>query len=92
MLAYRIALAGAAAVLAAPATAFATNADGATPTATPLIWELGVAALVVGALLARRHVMSLARGVKWRPELRGGLDQGREDADAGALPDRGRAG
>ena len=66
MLAYRIALAGAAAVLAAPATAFATNADGATPTATPLILELAAAALVVGGVLARRHLMSLGRGVKWR--------------------------
>ena len=35
MLAHRIALAAAIAVLAAPATAFASNADGATPTATP---------------------------------------------------------
>ena len=41
MLACRIALAGAMAVLAAPAAAFATNADGATPTATPLLVELG---------------------------------------------------
>ena len=48
MLAHRIALTAAIAVLAAPATAFATNADGATPTATPLILELAVAALVVG--------------------------------------------
>ena len=66
MLAYRIALAGAIAVLAAPATAFATNADGATPTATPLILELAVAALAIGGLLARRRVMGLARGIKWR--------------------------
>ena len=66
MLAYRIALAAAIAVLAAPATAFATNADGATPTATPLIIELAAAALVVVGLFARRHVMSLGRGVKWR--------------------------
>ena len=66
MLAFRIALAGAAAVLAAPATALATNADGATPTATPLILELAAAALVVGGLLARRHVMSLARAVRSR--------------------------
>ena len=61
MLAYRIALAGAIAVLTAPATAFATNADGATPTATPLILELAVAALVAGGLLARRRVAALAR-------------------------------
>ena len=66
MLAHRIALSAAIAVLAAPATAFATNADGATPTATPLILELGVAVLVVGGLLVRRRVMGLARGVKWR--------------------------
>jgi hypothetical protein len=61
MLAHRIALAAAIAVLAAPATAFATNADGATPTATPLIAELAVAALVIGALGARRRVAALAR-------------------------------
>lgn len=61
MLALRIALAGAFAALAAPAAAFATNADGATPTATPLILELGVAGLVVAGLLARRRVASLAR-------------------------------
>ena len=61
MLAHRIALAGAMAVLAAPATAFATNADGATPTATPLIAELAVAALVAGGLLARRRVARSAR-------------------------------
>ena len=61
MLAFRIVLAGALAALAAPAAAFATNADGATPTATPLILELGVAGLVVVGLLARRRVASLAR-------------------------------
>ena len=58
---FRIALAGAVATLAGPATALATNADGATPTATPLLLELAVAALVVGGLLARRRVASLAR-------------------------------
>ena len=61
MLAFRIALAGAIAALAAPAAAFATNADGATPTATPLILELGLAGLVVVGLLARRRVATLAR-------------------------------
>ena len=61
MLALRIALAGAIAALAAPAAALATNADGATPTATPLLLELGVAGLVVVGLLARRRVASLAR-------------------------------
>jgi hypothetical protein len=66
MLAYRIALAGAIAVLTAPATAFATNADGATPTATPLILELVVAALVAGGLLARRRVAALARSAATR--------------------------
>jgi MYXO-CTERM domain-containing protein len=66
MLAYRIAFAGAIAVLAAPATAFAANADGATPTATPLIVELAVAALVVGGLVARRRVAALARAVAHR--------------------------
>ena len=58
---FRIALAGAVAALAAPATALATNADGATPTATPLLLELAVAALVVAGLLARRRLASLAR-------------------------------
>jgi hypothetical protein len=61
MLALRIALAGAIAALAAPAAALATNADGATPTATPLLLELGVAGLVVVGLLVRRRVASLAR-------------------------------
>ena len=61
MLAFRIALAGAIAALVAPAAALATNADGATPTATPLLLELGVAALVVVGLLARRRVAQLAR-------------------------------
>ena len=57
MLAFRIALAGAIAALAAPAAALATNADGATPTATPLLLELAVAALVVAGLVARRRVV-----------------------------------
>ena len=61
MLAFRIAVAGAIATLAAPAAAFATNADGATPTATPLLVELGVAGLVVVGLLARRRVAHLVR-------------------------------
>ena len=61
MHAFRIALAGAMAALAAPAAALATNADGATPTATPLLLELAVAAVVVVGLLARRRVASLAR-------------------------------
>jgi len=61
MLAFRIALAGAIATLAAPAAALATNADGATPTATPLLLELGVAALVLVGLLARRRVAQLVR-------------------------------
>ena len=62
MSAFRIAFAGAVAALAAPAAALATNADGATPTATPLLLELAVAALVVGGLLVRRRLASLARG------------------------------
>lgn len=66
MLAYRIALAGAIAVLTAPASAFATNADGATPTATPLIVEFAVAAFVVGGLVARRRVIALARAAASR--------------------------
>lgn len=61
MLALRVALAGALAVLAAPAVALATNADGATPTATPLLVELAVAAIVVVGLLARRRLAHLAR-------------------------------
>jgi hypothetical protein len=61
MLAHRIALAALIVVLAAPATAFAANADGATPTATPLIAELAVAALVIAAVVARRRVAALAR-------------------------------
>jgi hypothetical protein len=61
MLALRIALAGAIATLAAPAAALATNADGATPTATPLLLELAMAALVVAGLVARRRVVRLAR-------------------------------
>jgi hypothetical protein len=61
MLAFRIVLAGAAAVLAAPAAAFATNADGATPTATPLLVEVAVAAAVAVGLLARRPLARLAR-------------------------------
>lgn len=66
MLAHRIALTAAITVLAAPATAFATNADGATPTATPLIVELAVAALVVGGIAARRRVAGLVRAVAAR--------------------------
>jgi hypothetical protein len=66
MLAYRIALAGVIAVLTAPATAVAANADGATPTATPLIVELAVAALVVGGLVARRRVVALVRSAAAR--------------------------
>ncbi|MEO8691106.1 MAG: hypothetical protein ABI611_23200 [Solirubrobacteraceae bacterium] len=66
MLAYRIALTGAIAVLTAPASAFAANADGATPTATPLIVELTVAAFVVGGLVARRRVIALARAAASR--------------------------
>ncbi len=61
MLAYRIALTGAIAVLAAPATALASNAGGATPTATPLLVELAVAAVVAGAVLARRRLTAFAR-------------------------------
>jgi hypothetical protein len=61
MLAFRIVLAGATAVLMAPAAAFATNADGATPSATPLLVELAVAAAVAGGLLARRRLAPLAR-------------------------------
>ena len=61
MLAFRIVLAGAMTVLAAPAAAFATNADGATPSATPLLVELAVAAAVALGLLARRRVAHLAR-------------------------------
>lgn len=66
MLAHRIALAGALAMLAAPATAFATNADGATPTATPLGLELAVAVLVAGGLLARRRITGFARAAASR--------------------------
>jgi hypothetical protein len=66
MLAHRIALAAAIAILAAPATALAANADGATPTATPLILELAVAVLVVGGLLARRRIAGFARAVAAR--------------------------
>jgi hypothetical protein len=66
MLAYRIAFAGAIAVLAAPATALAANADGATPTAAPLIVELAVATLVVGGLVSRRHIGALVRSVAAR--------------------------
>ena len=61
MLAFRIALAGAMAILVAPAAALATNADGATPTAAPLLVELGVAVAVVGGLLARRPFAHLLR-------------------------------
>jgi hypothetical protein len=61
MLAFRIVLAGATAVLMAPAAAFATNADGATPSATPLLVELAVAAAVAVGLLTRRRVAHLAR-------------------------------
>jgi hypothetical protein len=61
MLAFRIVLAGATFLLAVPAAAFATNADGATPTATPLLAELAVAAAVVVGLIARRRVAHLAR-------------------------------
>ena len=66
MLAFRIALAGAIAALAAPAAALATNADGATPTATPLLLELAVAALVVAGLVARRRIVRLARAAASR--------------------------
>jgi hypothetical protein len=66
MLAFRIVLAGAVVVLAAPATALATNADGATPTATPLLLELALAALVVASLLARRRIARLARAAASR--------------------------
>ena len=66
MLAFRIALAGAIAALAAPAAALATNADGATPTATPLLLELAVAALVVAGLVARRRILRLARAAASR--------------------------
>ena len=66
MLALRIALAGALVVLAAPAAALAKNADGATPTATPLLVELAVAAVVVVGLLARRRVAGLARAAASR--------------------------
>jgi hypothetical protein len=61
MLAFRIVLAGATAVLMAPAAALATNADGATPSATPLLVELAVVATVAVGLLTRRRVAQLAR-------------------------------
>ena len=78
MLAFRIALAGAIAVLAAPAAALATNADGATPTATPLLLELAVAALVVTGLAARRRVARLARAAAARlAQLKAGRRQPR---------------
>jgi hypothetical protein len=75
MLAFRIALAGATAVLAAPAAAFATNADGATPSATPLLVEVGIAAAVAIGLLARQRVAHLARAgwsrlAQWRASRR----------------------
>ena len=66
MLAHRVALAAAIAILAAPATALAANADGATPTATPLILELSVAVLVAGGLLARHRIAGYARAVAAR--------------------------
>jgi hypothetical protein len=78
MLAFRIALAGALVVLAAPVTALATNADGATPTATPLVLELAVAALVVVSLLARRRVARFARAAASRlAQLRAGRSHSR---------------
>jgi hypothetical protein len=61
MLAFRIVLAGAIAALAAPAAAFATNADGATPTATPLLVGLVVVATVAVGLLAHRPLARLTR-------------------------------
>ena len=61
MLAFRIFLAGATAVLAAPAAALAANADGATPTATPLLLELAAATAVAVAVLVRRPLARLAR-------------------------------
>ncbi len=75
MLAFRIALAGAAAVLAAPAAAFATNAHGATPSATPLLLELVAAVAVAVSLVARRRVTRLARAgwsqlAQWRASRR----------------------
>jgi hypothetical protein len=75
MLAFRIVLAGATAVLAAPAAAFATNADGATPTATPLLLELVVAAAIAVGLVARRRVAHAARAgwsrlAQWRASRR----------------------
>jgi hypothetical protein len=66
MLALRIALAGAIAALAAPAAALATNADGATPTATPLLLELAVAGIVVAGVVARRRVVRLAHAAASR--------------------------
>ena len=66
MLAFRIVLAGATAVLMAPAAAFAANADGATPSAAPLLVELAVAAAVAVGLLARRRVAHLARAGRSR--------------------------
>ena len=61
MLAFRIVLAGATAVLMAPAAAFAANADGATPSATPLLVELALVVVVVVGVVARRPVAQLAR-------------------------------
>ena len=71
MLAFRIVLAGTTAVLMAPAAALAANADGATPSATPLLVELAVAAAVAVGLLTRRRVAQLARAswsrlIEWR--------------------------
>ena len=66
MLVHRIALTAALAVLAAPSAAFATNADGATPTATPLLVEIAVAAMVAGGLLARRRISGFARAAASR--------------------------
>ena len=66
MLAFRIAVAGAVAALAAPAAAVARNADGATPTATPLLLELAVAALVVAGVVARRRVVRFAHAAASR--------------------------
>jgi hypothetical protein len=64
MLAARIAVASAAAVLAAPAAALAAHSRGTHgPSATPLLVELAVVAAAALAMLARRpatHVLRAA--------------------------------
>ena len=63
----RIAVAATAAVLAAPAAAFAAHSRGtAGPSATPLLVELGTVALLGASFAARRSVARLARTARMR--------------------------